>query len=76
MNARAWLHSLFAAILAAAGSGITLILVDPAKFNPLTGGDWQSLFAAMGVQVLIAVGLFLKQSPLWDMPAPQDPPAA
>lgn len=60
---KAWVHSLIAAAISAAASGITLVIVDPASFN-FSNGGLQHLGAICGIQALIAVGAFLKQSPL------------
>lgn len=60
---KTWVHSLVAAAVSAAASGVTLVIVDPASFN-FSGGGLKHLAAVCGVQALIAVAAFLKQSPL------------
>ena len=65
---KAWLHGLGAAVISAAASGITLVIVDPNSFN-FTGDGMKHLAAVCGVQALIAAAAYLKQSPL-----PPDPP--
>lgn len=64
-----WIHGLVAAIISAAASGVTLVIVDPSAFN-FSGSGLQHLGTVCGVQALIAAAAYLKQSPL-----PPEPPA-
>lgn len=60
-----WFHSILAAAISAAASGVTLVIVDPASFNFSSDG-LKHLGAVCAVQAIIAVAAFLKQSPLPD----------
>ena len=60
---KAWLHSLGAAAISAAASGVTAGIVDPQTFN-FSHGGLLKLAELCGVNALIAVAAFLKQSPL------------
>lgn len=63
MTIKAWLHSLVAAAISAAASGVTAGIVAPESFN-FTGPGLAKLGALCGVNALLAVAAFLKQSPL------------
>lgn len=64
MNAiEKWLYGLFAAAIGAAGGAIPLIIIAPLTFN-FTSGGLLKLGEACAGSALIAVGLYLKQSPL------------
>lgn len=63
MSTKAWLHSLVAAAISAAASGVAVVVVDPNTFN-FTAAGLQKLGAVCGVSSLLAVAAFLKQSPL------------
>jgi len=63
MNLKAWLHSLVAAAVSAAASGVTAGVVAPESFN-FSGPGLQKLGALCAVNALLAVATFLKQSPL------------
>ena len=58
-----WLYGLFAAAIGAAGGAIPLVVIAPLTFN-LTGPGLGKLGEACIASALIAVGLYLKQSPL------------
>lgn len=62
MNWRPWLYGLFAAAIGAIGSAIPLIIIAPATFNLSAGVG--KLGEACASNALIAVGLYLKQTPL------------
>jgi hypothetical protein len=62
MNWKPWLYSLISAAISAAGSGVTLVIVAPDQFNFSTGLG--KLGTVCGVNALLAVALYLKQSPL------------
>ena len=63
MNWRPWLYGLFAAAIGAAGSAIPLVIIAPDTFN-LSGGGLGKLGEACAANMLIAVGLYLKATPL------------
>ena len=63
MGWRPWLYGLISAGVGAAGGAIPLIIIAPATFN-LTGGGLGKLGEACGASALIAMGLYLKASPL------------
>lgn len=63
MNWRPWLYGLFSAAIGAMGSAIPLVIIAPATFNFSEGG-LAKLGEACGGSALIAVGLYLKQTPL------------
>ena len=63
MSLKAWLHSLVAAAISAAASGVTAGVVAPESFN-FSGAGLQKLGALCGVNALLSVAAFLKQSPL------------
>lgn len=63
MTTRAWIHSLVAAAVSAAASGVTAGVVAPESFN-FSGVGLQKLGELCAVNALIAVAAFLKQSPL------------
>jgi Na+-driven multidrug efflux pump len=58
-----WLYGLFSAAIGAAGGAIPLVIIAPSTFNMSGPGLWK-LFEACAASALIAVGMFLKQSPL------------
>ena len=61
-----WLYGLCAAGIGAAGGVIPLVIIAPQTFN-MTGPGLFMLGKACGASALIAVGLYLKQSPLWNV---------
>ena len=63
MTTKAWVYSLVSAAISAAASGITAGIVAPESFN-FSGPGLAKLGALCGVNALIAVANFLKQSPL------------
>ncbi len=63
MNTKSWLHSLVAAAVSAAASGVSLVIVAPGDFNFTKAGLFK-LATVCGVNALISVAAFLKQSPL------------
>lgn len=63
MTTKAWVYSLVSAAISAAASGITAGVVAPESFN-FSGPGLAKLGALCGVNALIAVANFLKQSPL------------
>jgi hypothetical protein len=63
MSLKAWLHSLVAAAISAAASGVTVSIVAPESFN-FSGPGLQKLGELCAISALISVANFLKQSPL------------
>jgi uncharacterized membrane protein len=63
MTVKIWLHGLMAAAIGAFSSSITLIIVDPAKFNFSTDG-FLSLGKVSLVAAILAVAGYLAKSPL------------
>ena len=59
-----WVKGLVAAFIGAAANSITVIIVDPVNFNPLT--ETQKVLTVALVSGGIAAALYLKQSPLPD----------
>jgi len=62
-NWKNWAHGLGAAIIGAAASGVTSVIVDPATFN-FTHAGILKLAQVCAVQSALAAALYLKQSPL------------
>lgn len=62
-NWRTWLHGLFAAIVGGSSNAVTLIIVDPLKFN-MTHDGWKNLGTAVLVSGIVSAALYLKQSPV------------
>jgi hypothetical protein len=58
-----WLYSLISAAIGAAASGVTASIVAPESFN-FSGPGMAKLGALCGVNALLAVAMYLKQSPL------------
>jgi hypothetical protein len=63
MNWKPWLYGLISAGVGAVGGAIPLVIIAPTTFN-MTGGGLAKLGEACGASALIAMGLYLKQSPL------------
>jgi hypothetical protein len=59
---RHWVHGLLGAFINGAANGITLVVVDPMKFNLQEG--WKNLAGATAVSAIVGAALYLKQSPL------------
>lgn len=60
---RKWLYGLIAAATGAIGTAIPVCIVDPATFN-FTPSGWMKLGEVCAASALLAVGAYLKQSPL------------
>jgi hypothetical protein len=58
-----WIYGLFSAAIGAAGGAIPLVIIAPATFN-MSGAGLIKLGEACTASALIAVGMYLKQSPL------------
>ena len=67
-NTEKWLYGLFSAAIGAAANAIPLMIVDPATFNINEG--LHRVFTVAGISALVAVAMYLKQSPL---PSPDKP---
>ena len=65
-----WVRGLLGAAINSAASAITVVIVDPADFNPMDGGLWK-LLSVMGVAAIFGAALYLKQHPL-----PEEEPAS
>lgn len=63
MNWKPWLYGLISAGVGAVGGAIPLVIIAPSTFN-FSGGGLAKLGEACGASALIAMGLYLKQSPL------------
>lgn len=61
-----WIYGLFSAAIGAAGGAIPLVIIAPLTFN-MTGPGLIMLAKACAASALIATGLYLKQSPLWNV---------
>jgi hypothetical protein len=62
MDWKTWVKGLVSAAIGAAANGITVAIVDPANFNLSEGAG--KLGSVMLVSAIVAVALYLKQSPL------------
>jgi hypothetical protein len=62
MKTRHWLHGLGAAVIGGGANAVTVIIIDPLKFNIQDG--WKNLLAAVVVSSIVSCALYLKQSPL------------
>jgi hypothetical protein len=61
---RAWLHGLSAAIIGGGANAVTLVILDPLKFN--LQGEWKNLVVAVAVSSITSAALYLQKSPLPD----------
>jgi hypothetical protein len=57
-----WIYGLLSAAVGAAANGITVVIVAPESFNLNEG--LPKLMSIMIVSAILAVGMYLKQSPL------------
>ena len=62
MNTRTWIEGLLAAAIGGGANALTVIIVDPLAFN--LGEGLPKLLQVTAVGALVAVGAFLKQSPI------------
>ena len=62
-----WVQGLLAAAIGGGANAITLVIVDPSTFNLTTG--FGHLVTVTATSALLAVAMFLKQSPLPSTPA-------
>ena len=60
---RQWGRGLLGAAINSAASAITVVVVDPAAFNPMNGG-LTKLATVMGVAAIFGASLYLKNHPL------------
>jgi hypothetical protein len=63
MNWKLWFKGLVSAFIGGGASAITVVIVDPINFNPLSGGAMKVLTVAL-VSGCFSTALYLKQSPL------------
>jgi hypothetical protein len=68
MDWKTWIKGLVSAAIGAAANGITVVIVDPTNFNLNEGLG--KLGSVMFVSAIVAIGLYLKQSPLPGTPTP------
>ncbi len=61
-NWKHWLKGLISAFIGAAANSVTVVIVDPVNFNPLT--QTNKVLTVAVVSGVIAAALYLKQSPL------------
>lgn len=62
MNLRIWIHGLGAAVIGGGANAITVIIIDPLKFNLQDG--WKNLLMAVVVSSILSAAMYLKSSPL------------
>lgn len=61
---RLWLHGAVASAVSAAANTVTLVVIDPLKFNLQDG--WRNLLTAVVVSALVGLALYMKTHPLPD----------
>ena len=61
-NWRHWLKGLAAAAIGGAANSVTVLIVDPASFEPATHA--KKLVTVAVISGLVSAALYLKQSPL------------
>lgn len=64
-----WFHGLSAAFIGGASACVSVIIVDPLKFNIHEG--WKNLMEVCLVNGIVATAAYLKSSPLPE--SPKDP---
>jgi len=64
-NARKWVRGLVAAAINSGASAVTVVVVDPLKFNLLQGGA-KELGAVVVVSAIVGIALYLKDHALPD----------
>lgn len=62
MNFKHWLHGLGAAFIGGSSSAVSVMIVDPLKFNIHEG--WKSLLEVCLINGILLAAAYLKQSPL------------
>lgn len=76
-SVRMWFHGLGSAIIGGFANAITVMIIDPLKFNMQDG--WYNVLTAAIMSGLVSASFYLKQSPLPDeegnTDSPQLPPA-
>jgi len=63
-----WLKGLLAAVIGAVANSATLTIVDPQTFNITDGQALKRLGAVAATSGLLSLAMYLKQSPLPDLP--------
>lgn len=61
-NIAHWVHGLLGAAIGGGANAITLMVVEPTKFNLHDG--WKSLAMATACSMIVSAALYLKTSPL------------
>ena len=61
-NVKKWLCGVLSAAIGAAANTVSLMIIDPANFNIY--GGLNQVFTVAGVSAILAVSMYLKQSPL------------
>lgn len=61
---RQWIYGLANAVVSGAANSVTVMLVDPDKFNLSSVGGLEHMSEVAGVGALIGFWMYLKQSPL------------
>ena len=67
---KTWVHGLAAAAIGGGANAVTLIIVEPSKFNATASG-WKNLGTAVLVSGIVSAALYLKQSPVPPEPTEQ-----
>lgn len=62
LDYRLWLHGLVGAFIGGSANAVTLVVVDPLKFNLQDG--WRNLASAVFVSGIVSAALYLKKSPV------------
>lgn len=63
-NVKMWLHGLGGAAVGAFVNALSNILVDPGTYNPHTLSGFKNLALSALISAGVAVGMYLKTSPL------------
>ncbi len=58
-----WFRGMISAVIGAVATSVTVLIVDPETFNLFQGGALELAKVAM-VSAIVALGMFLKASPL------------
>lgn len=58
-----WFNGLIGGAIGSAANSITVLIIDPAKFNPANDGGWTHLAIAVTVSFVVGAALYLKQHP-------------
>jgi hypothetical protein len=61
---RAWVHGVVSALVGGAANAITVMVIDPVKFNLHDG--WKNVLSAAAVSGVVAVAFYLRKFPTPD----------